>query len=216
MTLPFEVWWASAPDVPDDGAPVVRRIANTPAEETKQESDRAAFARLRMGDEAAMATLFFRYASPLERVAASVVRDPDTARDAVQIVFTRLWERRAELEVPDDVVAYLHRAVYHAAQNLVRTARREETRRTVSEEMGVGRQTPSSDRAVTDAELETIVRKAIFDLNGRSGEVFRLAWTGRLTYAQIAAMTGMTVKGVEKARARAITQLRAALRGYWP
>jgi RNA polymerase sigma-70 factor (ECF subfamily) len=224
-SLAFAEWWASSEGEDVRGAHPARFELFTPHPSPSAEwsataaADRACFERVIGGDEAAMAQLFHQFARSLERVAFSVVRSRDVARDAVQTVFTTLWHRRAQATVPDDVAAYLHRSVYRAAQNIVRTERREEARRVSQHHALPGATTPvtrTPEQTLADAELTAIVRDAIAGLPGRSGEIFRLLWTGQLSYEQISVLTGISIKGVEKARARALHHLRDALGGYWP
>jgi RNA polymerase sigma-70 factor, ECF subfamily len=227
--MSFPLWFGESPDAVDrDGdissgsAELRRDPANNTLESAGNFSggetlDQALFARIKSGDDQALATLFRRYVQSLDRVALGVLGSRDQAHDAVQTVFVRLWNRRTDIAVPASVSAYLHRAVYNAARDAVRDASREARRRVFSVgPSATGHQEPAADEPLLQDELIGAVRTAIATLPGRSGEIFRLWWSGTMTYAQIAELMGMSVKGVEQARGRAVVQLRKALRGFWP
>jgi RNA polymerase sigma-70 factor (ECF subfamily) len=232
--MTFALWFQEPPDTTDDGRelssgwakprqPRARdTIESAAAFDRLRDDDQRLIVEIIDGNSEALATLFRRHAPSLDRVALGVLRSRDLVHDAVQSVFVRVWERRTALVPPADVAAYLHRAVYNAARDLLRAERREFQRRDVGRLLAhdPARQVNSSpaepDVPILDAELARQVQDAIAALPGRSGEIFRLWWSGTMTYAEIASATGMSVKGVEQARARAITRLREALRGYWP
>jgi len=219
--MSFPLWFGEPPDAAprggDDSSGWAGRVRSRARDSLETPSDETLFTRMRAGDEEALAVLYRRYGVALHRVAQSVVQSRDVASDVVQTVFVRVWERRTDVAVPDRVVGYLHRAVYNAARDAIRETRRERHRRDRSVWDDARRAATSSpDHAVAEEELTRAVHTAIAELPGRSGEIFRLWWQGELTYAQIAEMTEISVKGVEQARARALGRLREALRGYWP
>jgi RNA polymerase sigma-70 factor, ECF subfamily len=55
------------------------------------EGDSYLLARVERGDEAAMTSLFERYAKLVYSVALRVLRDPATAEDVLQEIFMRVW-----------------------------------------------------------------------------------------------------------------------------
>jgi RNA polymerase sigma-70 factor (ECF subfamily) len=57
------------------------------------EGDSYLLARVERGDEAAMASLFDRYAKLVYSVALRVLRDPAAAEDVLQEIFMQIWRR---------------------------------------------------------------------------------------------------------------------------
>src|SRR6266498_3572076 len=76
--------------------------------------------RMRTGDEPAFEALFRAYVEPLCSFAYSYVQSESVAEEIVQDLFARLWERRALLETPRNVQAYLYGATRNRALNYLR------------------------------------------------------------------------------------------------
>jgi RNA polymerase sigma factor (sigma-70 family) len=118
------------------------------AEIERGERDRQWVARLRAGDERALAEIFAAYYSPLSRYAETIVRSRDAAFDIASDVFHTLWVKRAELD-PADLRAYLITAARNRALNAERHRRVEET--AVAELSSVG-WAPGADEAFLAGE----------------------------------------------------------------
>ncbi len=174
--------------------------------------------RLRDSDESALAELIQLYAAPMTMTAYGVLGSRDLAEDVVQTVFVRIWRGRANLRDPVNLLFYLKRAVYNQALTQFRTESREARRRIAAshEDALPHSQVTDAYRTLSSDELSGIVSKAIESLPGRTGEIFRLWWNGDHSYAEIAELLGISIKGVEQGRSRAIATLRKKLRGYWP
>src|SRR5215467_6819674 len=65
------------------------RVSGTPAPNTRD--DAALIARLRAGDDTAMADLYDRYSGIVYGVALRVLGDTTAAEDVLQEVFLQLW-----------------------------------------------------------------------------------------------------------------------------
>jgi RNA polymerase sigma-70 factor (ECF subfamily) len=170
--------------------------------------------RISTSDEAAFATLFDRYFHPLTIVAHAIVRSRDAAEDVVQAVLLRVWRRREALVVQGSVAQYLRSAVYNEAKNFLThdaRIRNRGTRAVAFNAISCAAGTPSPDASVAEQELATIVSNAINALPARAGDIFRLWLYSDLSYAEIAETLGISVKGVEQGRARALAILRKTL-----
>lgn len=69
--------------------------------------DEKLFALIEQGDERAFTQAYERYHKLLYVLAYRYLMSPDMAEDAVQHVFTRLWEFRSELRVGISLKNYL-------------------------------------------------------------------------------------------------------------
>lgn len=174
--------------------------------------------RIRDSDESALAELIQAYAAPLTMTAYGVLGSKDLAEDVVQTVFVRIWRGRARLQDPVNLLFYLKRAVYNQALTQLRTESREARRRIAAsrEDALPHSRIKDAHRTLSSDELAGIVTEAVESLPGRAGEIFRLWWNGDHSYSEIAELFGISIKGVEQGRARAIMALRKKLRGYWP
>ena len=109
--------------------------------------------------------------------------------------------------------AYLHSAARNRALNRLRqgrTAQRGEVYvRGPSE-------SPAADARVISGELAGAVAQAIASLSEPQREVFDMSRTRGLTYNEIAALLGISVKSVEARMGRALKQLREQLAPWLP
>jgi RNA polymerase sigma-70 factor (ECF subfamily) len=178
--------------------------------------------RVRAGEESAFEIVVRTYGPGLVGFAARIVGSPAAAEELVQDVFLRVWARRAELAVRDTLKTYLYRAVRNAALNRrreVQSAERglEALRRQAAVEgerdAGGG---SGVERTVQQAELVAAVRRAIAELPERCRLTFTLVRDRGLSYAEAAAVMGVSVKTVDAQLAKAIRALRESLRGVWP
>lgn len=169
-------------------------------------------ARLRVGDESAFTELFAAHTADMYRVAAALLGSYDAAADVVQSVMYQLWLQRDRLTVRGAIGAYLRVATVNAARNVLRGDGRrhawaERAAVTLTETAGpVGEeQDDLQDRRIA------VLERAIAELPERTREIFLLWWSGELSYHEIAQAMGISVKGVERARARALDALRHTL-----
>jgi RNA polymerase sigma factor (sigma-70 family) len=129
----------------------------------------------------------------------------------------RLWRRRATFAPHGSVRGYLSAATYNAARDAIKADARLRGREAMAAtQHGLVSPYAMPDAAVSDvADISVRVNQAVLSLPGRTGEVFRLWWSG-LSYAEVAEAAGISVKGVERARARALAQLAHALADLEP
>lgn len=207
-----------SPHFPDDvDRSRARQAHDTPPPAgTPTEDDAALLVRLCAGDESAFDEIFRAHTPAMHRVAAALLGASDPAADVVQGVMYRLWLQREQLVIRGALGAYLRVATVNAARNVVRgTSRgRAWAERAAMSLAPVARQTSAEDDAVdetlTDRRI-AVLEHAIARLPDRTREIFVLWWNGELSYREIAQATGISVKGVERARARALDALRRAL-----
>jgi RNA polymerase sigma-70 factor (ECF subfamily) len=173
--------------------------------------------RLQQGEESAFEELFVLHFRPLCTMAYAYLRSRDLAQDVVQEVLCRLWEQRATLIIRQSVHAYLGVAVRHQSLSVLRhqrVTRRVEDMPHGDEYPGLGASTgASADHAVLADEARQLVDRAVAALPERQRAVFALRWREERSYAEIASMLGVSVKGAESIRRRAIETLQKTLRG---
>lgn len=154
------------------------------------------------------------YYRPLCIFAESYVRAPDVAEEIVQDVLLWLWRRRDEVQ-PTGLLAYVYTAVRNRSLNHVRHQRRvDRWTTTASVDLrvaGIGQPAPGPEEEVARREASDELWRAIGRLPERRREVVVLRWLNDLSYAEIAAITGLTVKAVESTLSKAIKTLRRDL-----
>jgi RNA polymerase sigma-70 factor (family 1) len=72
---------------------------------------------LKEGDEGSYRELFLSYYKPLTAFALKFVSDRESAKDIVQSVFVKLYERRDTLSIEENIKSYLYQAVSNASIN---------------------------------------------------------------------------------------------------
>ena len=180
-------------------------------EDLIQEREQTWIRGVQDGEERAFEDMFRAYYPRLCRFAAEYVESETRARDLVQDVFLRIWERRAEWTVRRSLKAYLYRAVRNRALNAVR---KRDTRHEVEDDLKYttdGRTRGAAVEAVHAGGLSEDVEAAIQALPERRRTAFLLHRRHGLTYREIANAMDIAPKTVENQIGRALKALRDEL-----
>ena len=171
-------------------------------------------ARLRAGDAAAFEALFRANYGALCGFAVRLGHECAVAEELVQELFADLWARRAEWALQGSVRGYLFAALRNRALNLRRRGGHERAwaaRETTAEVRDLHPTPDSPDARLEADELHARVEHALDALPERCRLAMRLRWREQLSYAEIAAVLGISVKGVESQLARGLHALRTRL-----
>ena len=145
--------------------------------------------------------------------AESLLHDRAVVEDLVQGIFCELWEKREKLEVHDSLNAYLYRAVYNAALNLLRHEKVKlgfvefVNKHAVKEENNIERFFDREEQRYLSEEIN----RAIDALPGQCREIFLLSRFGGMKSADIALALNISVRTVETQLYRAMKYLRSEL-----
>jgi RNA polymerase sigma-70 factor, ECF subfamily len=167
--------------------------------------------RIRTGDEKAFAALFNRHYGRLHQFAGRIARDSQAAEDIVQEVFVKLWTARENLTIKSNVRAYLYKAVYNRALNNLQHRRVELCYSENAQLYASSPETP--DEILHAGEFERAVNRAVDELPEACREVFLLRKQDGLSYAEIAAVRGISVNTVKTQLSRALKALLKCLPG---
>ena len=162
----------------------------------------------RGGDERAFGELYERYGRRIFAYVLSIVRDHGRAEDIVQDVFVSALRR---MRSSDRAISFKP-WIYEIAKNAcIDELRRVQRAREVSIEQGSGEQLasadPSPDTSFERGQQLAILNGAFRGLSERQHKVMVLRELEGLSYAEIAAKTGMTVPMVESTLLRARRRL---------
>ena len=155
------------------------------------------------------AALFGREASPMVRLAISLVDSPDRAEEIVQDAFESLYKRWSGLRDPGAAVAYLDRAVVYGARSWVR--RRITARGYVLPDSGTS---PSAESEGVDLRRNADLAEAIRGLPQRQREVVVLRYYLDLSEEQIAAWLGVSTGSVKRHAFRATAALQKRMEAW--
>ena len=181
--------------------------------DTPSATEEELLARLRAGDDAAFAVIFRAHYAALVRNATHLLRDRAQAEEVAQEVMLELWRRREALVLTGAVGTYLHQATRNRALNRLRHER------TVLRSVPYVKPptgAPDADEGLVSRELRAAIGVALDALSAPQREVFDLSRTRGLTYAEIAALLGISVKTVEARMGRALKELRDQLSEWLP
>lgn len=173
-------------------------------------------ARIRVGDECALAAVYDDYAPLVYGVARRVTRDEQLARDVCQDVFTYLWEFPEKVDLARGPLrAFLAMIAHRRAVDEVRRAERRARAETSTVDPAVPDEAAGPEIDVVDsaaARWRDERLAAVLDLlPDEQRTALRLAYFDGLTYLQVAARLGIP-EGTAKSRMRlALARLRTLL-----
>ena len=168
---------------------------------------------LRAGDPRALEALLQDVWAPLVRHLTGVTGSRDTAQDAAQEAFVRLWERR-ERWASGSLRALVYRIGRNVALDMVRRGRvrerwaRQEARGGPG---GADHASPSPDRVLEHAEVRWRVESALGRLPARRREAFELVRFAGLTHQEVAEVMDLSPQTVANHLSLALRDLRAEL-----
>ncbi len=165
------------------------------------------------GDERAFEQLFREMYARLCVYAESLVRDHEQAEDLVQGVFCDLWEKREKLRIEVSLSAYLFRAVYHEALNVLKHERVKQEFARFVEEHGKQSENNVEEFFLQESRNEVLaeIKRAVDSLPEQCREIFLLSRFAGKKSADIAGLLNISVRTVETQLYRAMRTLRAKL-----
>lgn len=177
------------------------------AKDQPQMTDSMLMARIRTGDEDALATLHDRYASVVYSVALRVLGETTQAEDILQDIFIQLWRNPQRFDASrGSLGAWLAVIARHRAIDHLRRRRPESDIEDVVISVDT-RLEQSTDRSIAIAKIRTAVER----LPVEQRQPLELAFFQGLTHSEIADKTGEPL-GTIKTRIRsALLALRKAL-----
>ncbi|RAJ80242.1 RNA polymerase sigma-70 factor (ECF subfamily) [Chitinophaga dinghuensis] len=151
---------------------------------------------------------FHAYFEVLHRYAYTILRDNDEAKDAVQAVFLKLWEKREALNEEQSVKSYLYTAVYHQCLNMKRHQK-------IKEKYVAENDKPIYDPGndLISKERSNQILREIENLPPQCRLIFSKSRFEGKKYAEIAAELSLSVKTVEVQIGKALRTLRQKLLG---
>ena len=181
--------------------------------------------QVRDGSAGAFEELVVRYQARLITVLQNLVHNADRADELAQDVFLRVYRARHTYEPSAKFSTWLFTIAQNVARNALRAQSRRHEVNLALEQSGEVANKPLDDmapapsglmptRQLEKAEIREVVRQAIDTLNERQRMALLLAKFEHMSYTDIAATMGLTVKAVKSLLSRARENLRAILEPY--
>ncbi len=166
--------------------------------------------------------LFNKYRAGFVRFAESYVRDREVAENLISDAFVYYWEHRADIASGENLPAYILTVVKHKCLNHLR---REKLSSDITGRLRAFAEWEQAARIASleacdpqylfSQEIREIIERTLASLPEQTRRIFRMHREERLPQREIAAVCGMTVKGVEFHMHKALKALREALKDYY-
>ncbi len=181
--------------------------------------------QVRDDNAAAFEELVLRYQGRLITVLQNLVQDRDRAEELAQDVFLRVYRARKSYLPDAKFSTWLFTIAHNVGSNAIRSlSRRREVNMTAAPGSDAGGK-PLDDlatapsglmpaRQLDKAELTEVVRAAVDSLNERQRMAILLAKFEQMSYVDIAATMGLSIKAVKSLLSRARENLRIILEPY--
>jgi RNA polymerase sigma-70 factor (ECF subfamily) len=155
--------------------------------------------------------LVARYSPKLYAVCQHYLKDTFLAEEIALDILFWLWKKRHQLEIPENLSAYLHRAARNAvisqirkqSQNIVSTIENYTEVDVVEQHM--------ADYAIVCREGEDQYKQLLAELSPQRKEVFVLSREGGFTYKEIAQKTNLSVNTIENYISSALKHFRKGI-----
>jgi RNA polymerase sigma-70 factor, ECF subfamily len=188
---------------------------NASRAESREASEHRWLEAVRRGDQAVFTEAFDALFPAVRAFLYRYTESTAIAEELAQDVFVKWWDERERLDIHTSLRTYL----FAAARNKAFNHRRHEgvaNRWVAAEALDGIPACDDTDWAARESEIAEAVAQAVRTLSPRTRQVFILYRLKSLTYADIAARLGITVKTVDNHVARAVRALRERLAIHRP
>lgn len=178
--------------------------------------------KLKKGDPAVFQYLYSQYYAVLCIYATRYTKEKSAAEEVVHETFVHLWERRENIEITDNIVGYLFKAVQNNALNFLKRLQikhkyqEEYSKRLKEAEEFYSISQETGQSVLLAKELESKILEAIETLPEQCREIFKLSRFAGLKNKEIAEKKHITLNTVQKQNSIALEKLRILLNDYLP
>ena len=160
------------------------------------------------GDREALGNIFRQFFPELVAYGMKIIASDDLVKDHVQELFVRLWEKRSQLKVVQNVKVYLLISLKNDLLQTIRSNRHNALDLTVQNSLFV----ISSEDFIIEKEQEIeLAEKVAFcleKLTARQREVIYLRFYMNLDFPHLAEVMGMNVQSVRNLLFRTLEKIR--------
>ena len=178
--------------------------------DSDQNNDDKLFESIRQGNIDAYEMLFKKYYLSMCMIARRIVEDEDVAKDLVQEIFIRLWEKRETYDFRETADIFLYVSVRNKCFDYLRS------RKNLPLQEGLS--TAGNEYFFHDILIEEetyrIVMEAIDTLPAQSGRIIKLSLEGKQN-KEISENLGISVNTVKSLKYKAMDTLREVLKDYF-
>jgi RNA polymerase sigma-70 factor (ECF subfamily) len=139
------------------------------------------------------------------------MRDPVPAEEIVQNIFVKLWEKKEDISIRENVSGYLYRAVHNESLNYLRHQKVRVAYQSYAMRQHKQSEQERPAEKVVMSELEKRLAIALRELPEQCRTIFQLSRFEDLRYREIADKLGLSIKTVENQMGKALKLLRLKL-----
>ena len=178
--------------------------------DSDQNNDDKLFESIRQGNIDAYEMLFKKYYLSMCMIARRIVEDEDVAKDLVQEIFIRLWEKRETYDFRETADIFLYVSVRNKCFDYLRSRKNLPLKEGLS---AAGNEYFFHDILIEE-ETYRIVMEAIDTLPAQSGRIIKLSLEGKQN-KEISENLGISVNTVKSLKYKAMDTLREVLKDYF-
>jgi RNA polymerase sigma-70 factor (ECF subfamily) len=160
--------------------------------------------------------VFRAHFKSLHAYACTIIRDPVAAEEVVQNIFVKLWEKKEDIEIRENVAVYLYRAVHNGSLNHLKHLKVKSAYQSYAMRQQPPHDHEKASEKVVLGELEQKIEKALHELPEQCRTIFQLSRFEDLKYREIADRLGLSIKTVENQMGKALRLLRLKLVDFLP
>jgi len=176
----------------------------------QEKDDKVYVECLKKDDFTAFDALFHKYSENLYAFALSITRDSFAAEEVTQLVFLKVWEKRAQINEHLSFKSFLFSVAYHETISWLRKEHSEKRRIGEYGQIIVS-QTNETEQVVEFRSMELIAESLINELPMKRKEIFLLSREQGFSNKEIAEKLNLSVKTVENQMTSALKYLREKL-----
>ena len=179
-------------------------------------SDNKIIELIKQGDIAAFNTLFKSVYLQLYIHCRKFIPDPEDAKDILQNVFLRFWEKRENIDIHTSLNAYLYRAIQNECLNYLHSTGTIEVPQCETTNVLFREEAEDNDphSTLSVLEIEQIMENTIEELPDQCKSIFKLSRINGLKNQEIADKLDISVRTVETQIYRALKILKSRLKDY--
>ena len=178
--------------------------------DSDQNSGDNLFESIRGGDIKAYEMLFKKYYLSMCMIACRIVEDEDAAKDLVQEVFIRLWEKRETYDFRDTADIFLYVSVKNKCFDYLKSRKN----LPFLGDLATADNEFFFRDILIEEETYRIMTEAIDALPAQSGRIIKLCLEGKQN-KEISETLGISVNTVKTLKYKAMDTLRVALKDYF-
>lgn len=154
--------------------------------------------KIRQGNEFAFVQFYRQYAQQAYLMSYKYLGNKDMAEDAVQELFVKLWEHRAELDDDESVGGFVFTMLKHLLLDTIRHRRKDmfivEHNMEVLNLVAVDADVEEKEQA---DDIHNIFKRAFAMLSPKQQQIVRYKLTGKMSNTDIAECMGISVNTVK-------------------